>query len=279
MDALLDMLSRTEFARYVRCLIIKGGLHLDIESGKATISALDYKFRELSRLRKEASHEVFGHQEDPVFGTDSRHIVTGPVIQASSGDNIAWAPVASLIKRLPGLRVLEYRCLEQFPPILLDSIQEYKCNLHYMSFRLYSLLLDEPDPYEIALAMSPCLTKAQIRCNWRDSNGDDDFNQEAIMELVAGLAPNLKDIVIIGLNPPIPLLKRCRPRGVWRGLPGFVINQSIGLLSSLKILGSVNPNLETIQGWANYTDFGYLHYLCLGGGYDSYNMSNAGIGE
>ncbi|KAL1846782.1 hypothetical protein Daus18300_014152, partial [Diaporthe australafricana] len=48
----------------------------------------------------------------------------------------------------------------------------------------------------MALATSPCLYSVKVACSWRDSDGDDDFNHEAMMEPVASLAPNLKEVVI-----------------------------------------------------------------------------------
>jgi hypothetical protein len=76
-----------------------------------------------------------------------------------------------------------------------------QCKLHHLTFRLRTLLWDTPHPNEIALATSPCLQEVKIFCSWRDSDGDDDFNQEAIMELVAHLAPNLKQVTMVKFTP------------------------------------------------------------------------------
>jgi hypothetical protein len=44
------------------------------------------------------------------------------------------------------------------------------------------------------LATSPSLYRLDVVCAWRDSDGDDDFNLEAAMDLASGLAPNLKEV-------------------------------------------------------------------------------------
>ncbi|TGO15567.1 hypothetical protein BPAE_0557g00030 [Botrytis paeoniae] len=94
------------------------------------------------------------------------------------------------------------------------------------------------------LATSPSLVK--LTCALRDSDGDDDFNLEAIMELTSGLAPNLKEVIGLNLLPGRSL-KSVRLRGSWQGLPGFT--------------GGKN--------WARYTDFAFLQHLVLGGCYDA----------
>lgn len=274
-DTLIEILSRTESARHVRRLSITGSLGLDVEGGTAKLS-LDELYTE-KWFKETGAYEIFDGQE-PVFINNGEHVSTEPVIERSSEEDMAWAPVVSLIKTLPGLTTLEYDCRNQFPPLLLDAIEEHKCKLHHMTFRLRSLLSDTPDPYEMALATSPCLYKAQVRCAWRDSNGDDDFNQEAMMELAAGLAPNLKELVVVGLQPPIPFSKRHRPRGPWRGLPGFIPGKRTGSLTTLTFLGSVYMSVDTLQSWARHIDFGWLRHLGLAGGYTTSELRQRELG-
>lgn len=273
--ALIETLSRTESARHVRWLNIKGFLDLDLGEDEANIPEDD----SAAYFEMTGVDEILdGHE--PVFGTKSWQVCNGPVIKKASLEDVSWAPVVRLMKILPGLTTLEYNCRNQFPPLLLDAVHEHQCNLHHMTFRLRSLLSDPPDPYEMALATSPYLYKAQVQCAWRDSNGDDDFNERAMMELAAGLAPNLKEVILVGLEPPIPAVKKRRPRGSWRGLPGFVSGNGTGSLTSLIFMGTwFHWWLESIQNWAKHIDFGCLRHLGLGGGYTSYAWSNAGLTE
>lgn len=275
-DTLIEILSRTESARHVRRLSITGSLGLDVEGVTAKLSADELYTVEW--FKETGAYEIFDGQE-PVFQDNGEHVSTEPVIEKCSEEDMAWAPVVSLIKILPGLTTLKYDCRNQFPPLLLDAIEEHKCKLHHMTFRLRSLLSDTPDPYEMALATSPCLYKAQVRCAWRDSNGGDDFNEEAMMELAAGLAPNLKELVVVGLHPPIPFLKRRRPRGPWRGLPGFVPGKRTESLTTLTFLGPVYLSVDTMQSWARHIDFGWLRHLGLAGGYTTSELRQRGIDE
>ncbi|KAJ4420157.1 hypothetical protein N0V82_004499 [Gnomoniopsis sp. IMI 355080] len=46
----------------------------------------------------------------------------------------------------------------------------------------------------MAIATSPCLHSVSVQCVSWDSAGEFDYNYEAMLEIVAGLAPNLKEV-------------------------------------------------------------------------------------
>lgn len=268
-DALSETLSRTDSARHVRSLNLKGFLHVGGDyarkaaSDSGTVDPMSY-------IRNSGIEEILGGEE-PLFPSSGNHnLHTGAVIEKSSKEDMAWVPVVNLIKDLPGLKMLVYDCDNQFPPSLLDAIHEHPlCKLKHLTFWLLSLLQDVPDPYEMTLATSPSLCSIKVRCAWRDSYGDDDFNQEAVMELAAGLAPNLKEVIVVNFSPYVRAALQRRPRGTWRGLPGFVPNSGIGSLTSLSLLGCVNFwTPEVVRAWSQHTDFNRLQNLDLGGGYE-----------
>ena len=267
-DTLIEALSSTDSARHVRCLSMKGFLCLRPEvSDEPSIGARTMD--DMTYFEEAGVDEILAGEE-AIFPMSGWHVSHGePIIERSSKEDMAWAPVVSLIKRLPGLTTLVYDCRNQFPPSLLDAVHEHpKCKLKHLTFRLRSLLWDVPDPYEMALATSPSLYSVQVRCAWRDSNGDDDFNQEAMMELVAGLAPNLKQLVVANISPYMRSAHQRRPRGLWRGLPGFVYGSGIGSLTSLSLIGTLNGwTPDVLRAWTKHTDFGSLRHLALGGGY------------
>ncbi|KAI9678982.1 MAG: hypothetical protein M1822_007408 [Bathelium mastoideum] len=267
-DTLIEALSSTDSARHVRCLSMKGFLRLrPAVSGGPSIEA--GTMDDMHYFEEYGLDEILAGEE-AVFPTSGRHVSHGePIIERSSEEDMAWAPVIGLMKRLPGLTTLVYDCRNQFPPSLLDAVHEHpRCKLKHLTFRLRSLLWDVPDPYEMALATSPSLYSVRLRCAWRDSHGNDDFNQEAMMELVAGLAPNLEQLVVVNTSPYMYSAQRRRPRGLWRSLPGFVHDSGIGSLTSLSLLGTVDWwTPDVLRGWAKHTDFGFLRHLDLGGGY------------
>lgn len=93
------------------------------------------------------------------------------------------------------------------------------------------------------LATSPSLYRAKLVCAPRDSDGDDDFNLEAMMELTAGISPNLKEVIVLNLLPA-GSTKSLRPRGSWQGLPGFA-GGKVGSLTSLSLKGV--SHLESVS--------------------------------
>lgn len=210
--------------------------------------------------------EVLGDEEPYLHGWHCDH---GPV-EVSPEEDIAWAPVVHLIKALPYLTRLVYDCRNQFPPSLLDALHRHhpQCRLHHLTFRLRSLRWETPDLHEMAIATSPCLHRAKVRCAWRDSNAEDDFNQEAMLQLIAGLAPNLKELLVVEVIPTLSSRGLRIPREPWRGLPGFVPGSMTGSLTSLSLIGSVDFSPDFLQTWNKHTDFSSLRHMTLGGGWD-----------
>lgn len=265
--ALTEILSRADSARHVRHLKIKGFLSSteeDIgdsedEEGRFTLT------RETAWFKTTGIGEILTDEEPILF---AKHVCHEPVITKCSEEDVAWAPVVGLIKTLPHLATLVYDCRNQFPPSLLDVLHEHKprCKLHHLTFRLRSLQSDVIDPYEMALATSPCLYSAKVANCHRDSVGNDDFNQEAMMELVAGLAPNLKEVMIMNFSAA-GWWRFHDPRKRWKGLPGFVSGAGVGQLTSLSLVGKVRWSPGLLSGWAKHTDFRSLRRLTLGGGY------------
>lgn len=268
--ALVQVLSRTDSARHVRHLKIKGFLRLNVGGTDASGSEVQMPNDdpiEIACLQETEIGEILP-EEEVLFG--ARYVChhNEPVIERASEEDVAWAPVASLIKTLPHLTTLVYDCRNQFPPSLLDALHEHhpKCKLHHLTFRLPSLLWDTPHPYEMALATSPCLYALKAACGKRDPFGGDYFNQGALMEVVAGLAPNLKEVVVVNVRPSysqsFPQL-----RAVWESSPGFVLGSGVGSLTSLSLVGGICWTPHLLQEWAKHTDFLNLRHLALGGGY------------
>lgn len=88
--------------------------------------------------------------------------------------------------------------------------------------------------YEMQLATSPLLCAGKIVCSWRDTDGDNDSNKEAIME-ITGMVPSLREVIILAFEPMLAS-RYLRPRQTWQGLQGcmnksrsfdFVVTQRI----------------------------------------------------
>ncbi|KAJ4375273.1 hypothetical protein N0V83_002359 [Neocucurbitaria cava] len=117
------------------------------------------------------------------------------------------------------------------------------------------------------LATSPSLYRLKATCAYQDSDGDFDFNLDAVMELAAGLAPNLKEVTILDLFPNLSSRQRSVRKPLWQGLPGST-GKGIGSLTSLSLNGySGFTSPAKLQNWAKHTDFDNLQHLALGGSY------------
>jgi hypothetical protein len=213
-DRLVEALTCTESSRHIRCITIKGDLKLKAKKTEG------YS-QQTPCLVTTGLDEVL-MDEEPVFFHDLCEVYDEAVIKKSTEEDMAWAPVVSLLQADMRLNDLVYDCQSQFPPSLLRFLHEQhpQCRLHHLTFKFRTLLWGDPYLYEMKLATSPSLYRAKLVCAPRDSDGDDDFNLEAMMELTAGISPNLKEVIVLNLLPA-GSTKSLRPRGSWQGLPGF----------------------------------------------------------
>ena len=256
-NRLLEALSRTDSTHHVRRITIKGSLRLDAKKSNSDDRTLWWI--------NDGLEEILENEERINWG-DRYVVYDKPVIKKFSDEDMAWAPMVSLLQAIGHLKDLIYDCQSQFPPSLLKILHEKhpQCRLHHLTFRFRTLLWGVPYPYEMELATSPSLYRVKVACSQRDTDGDDDFNLEAVMELATGLAPNLKEVIVLGLQPALANRYR-RARDSWRSLPGYT-DKLMGSLTSLKLKGFsalISPTL--LQNWARHTDFSCLQDLTLGG--------------
>jgi hypothetical protein len=261
--SLIEVLSRTASARHVQRISIKGDIR--------------------SKARKTDENSPDADETEPPDGIQEilgSNISSGlrqfvvydePVIVKSSDEDIAWAPVVRLLQAVPCPRDLIYDCQSQFPPSLLEVLhqQHPRCRLHHLTFRFRTLLWGTPYPYEMELATSPSLYRLDVVCAWRDSDGDDDFNLEAAMDLASGLAPNLKEVSFFELWPIGCWRHDRRRREPWTGLPGLTGNVG-GSLTSWTWIGCndmVGPAFK--KNWRKNTDLAHLQHLTIGRFHDS----------
>ncbi|KAF2663624.1 hypothetical protein BT63DRAFT_429908 [Microthyrium microscopicum] len=267
-DRLIKAVSRTDSSHLIQQITIKGALRID---SKKNEEGYDQKkpWTDESGLSDILEEELFDYGGQYA-------VYDEPVIEKSSEEDMAWAPIVSFLQFNTRLKDLVYDCRSQFPPSLLRVLHEQQpqCRLHNLSFRFRTLLWGVPYPYEMELATSPSLYRVRVACGRRDSDGDDDFNLEAVMELTTGLAPNLKEVTILSLIP-YGSFRSTRPRGSWQGLPGFTGGR-VGSLTSLSIKGGASRLRApaSLQNWARHTDFTCLKQLELG---SSHHTNTSGL--
>lgn len=267
-DVLTEALSRTDSFRRIQKITIKGALKLKAKQIEGHRPRTPWSV-------KIGLDEIL--DEEPVSYRGCYAVYDESVMERSSEEDMAWAPMVTLLKAKLPLQDLVYDCQSQFPPSLLTILHERhpQCRLHHLSFKFRTLFWGVPYPYEMELATSPLLYRVKVRCSQRDTDGDDDFNQEAMMELAAGVAPNLTEVVILNLFPGGSGRSR-RPRGTFQGLPGST-GVKRGSLKSLSLKGI--SRLKTpalLQDWARHVDFACLQHLTLGGYFDEQSSGLSG---
>lgn len=159
------------------------------------ISTLDYRGHEYDVLRKHA-----GKPGGPIKDKDTAH-----------QKNRLWMPLADFILRLPRLDSIFYSSYYQIPPCILDSIlrSRSQCRLYITRFALWSLGPQGiTDPYELELITSPILhgigtasTSIYGYTNQDPALREHIYLDQALRHLVSGLTPQLKNLVMIQLQP------------------------------------------------------------------------------
>lgn len=188
-DAVCEALLRNDLFTCIRQIIVIGALRLKDKQiiGYPTHTPL---------LSPYYSKNIL--DEDPVNDEGMYAVYDESVIERLSEEDMAWAPLVNLLAAEIPLEDLVFDFQSQFAPSLLGMLQEQhpQCRLQHIAFKFRTLLWGVPKPCEMELATSPSLHAVKVTCAQRDSDGDDEFNLEAVMELVTGLAPNLSKVIV-----------------------------------------------------------------------------------
>ncbi|KAM3561575.1 hypothetical protein MY1884_002310 [Beauveria asiatica] len=191
-------------------------------------------------------------------------------------DEQPWQALVEFCKELPQLEDLVFASSDQFPRALLSELHENhrQSRLHMRYFGLGSLIHPELEqtpaihPDDIALATSPCLYSVVAVTSQYRYEQVVDYNEEAIMEMAAGLAPRLTNVCIIratmqGSQTPMSTI----PRPPWQGFPSSLIEAdrrqqpTLGHLQELVL--STCPAAEELLKWTRRTNFSQLQSLTL----------------
>ncbi|KAI1209109.1 uncharacterized protein F4807DRAFT_110383 [Annulohypoxylon truncatum] len=206
-----------------------------------------------------------------------------PVTRVYEADD-RWLPLVGLIQQLPALTDLIYQCPGQFPPCLLQALHQHRpeCRLHIDNFRLRSILPDPPiaDPHEFLIATSPCLYSISMAVDYT-YNSLPSHHVGAVLRLVTGLAPNLKEVHLF--RSKIRVWKQDQEHSSflphWRDLPIFkACPRILGSLSCLQLWGHIDePSIVTehvLADWSMHTDFTVLRTLRINSMIDENALSN-----
>jgi hypothetical protein len=187
-----------------------------------------------------------------------------------------WQPLARFVSSLH-LKELVWSSKEQLPRCILAVLHEQlpACRSYVRDFDLRSLhqeiTLQDIEETEYMLATSPCLYQIVAPYSKRDATGRANYNEEAVLKLSAGLAPNLKHVCVWdnSLMPSAEILRRTDERPEWRGFhlqsdsEWREIPETKGQLQSLAIDALRAVSGVQLASWICHTDFSVLQSLHL----------------
>ncbi|KAF2174117.1 hypothetical protein M409DRAFT_48991 [Zasmidium cellare ATCC 36951] len=214
----------------------------------------------------------------PDLGDDPREpwrsYATNHCPQLTRENDQDFAKLATFIDRLPALMDMVWASSDQLPPCVLSVLEQedraHRLRLYLRKFCIRSLSVRpgvpiEVDSYERRLATSPVLYSLASRCSAYDSEGNANFNQEAIMTMAASLAPNLKELFLCKDLPgrfPAILAASNVARQRWHGNEMGEGKQSKQKsLTTLVIAG--HSHVDELRVWHRKTDFAKLRTLKL----------------
>jgi hypothetical protein len=154
------------------------------------------------------------------------------------------------------------------PPLHRHHLE---CRLHIRTFNLRSLTQQDTDPHEFALATSPYLYSISVYYIGLDSDRNGEYNEEAALQIVSGLAPNLKDVHMFCVPTGWSLeLKDAVDSGIrqpWQGfsLDTYKTDIRPAKLASFELHGTSLITQPLLDTWNNYTDFSNLCIIKLVG--------------
>ncbi len=191
-------------------------------------------------------------------------------------DDNKWESLVNLVSQLSGLQDLIWACEIPFPPLLLDTLHQKlpDCRLHNMAFKLPSLHYHAHHPQDVdnrdfTLATSPNLTSALVPITHYDHDGNVAYNEEAVMQISAELALNLREVYVVR-RPIEACLERYeavkRGRPPWQGFfPNSPTKHGSGPPKQARLQRwSLHPaSISSFKLWENKLDFSTLQVLHL----------------
>ena len=269
--------------RHVRKLKISGSIPLsswnqkgeEIEEATSVSSALD-------KAAQDGDEDCANPFADL---PTSRPAIRGPPVpmprEAELRRQTAWGPLSLFVSTL-ALTDLIWASANPVPPSVLSALHGLKswCRLHVHTFYLPSLYypIDEAyrvDNHDLALAASPCLYSVMYLTRKWYTPGRIDYNEDALLQMASGLAPNLCNLRIQVHKSrvdgrPQSLRAWRAPARPWHGFhpTGTSADSALhtgrkGQLKSLQIRGSFCVTSAQLNLWEANVEFSHLQNLSL----------------
>ncbi|XP_065626067.1 uncharacterized protein LOC136066136, partial [Quercus suber] len=179
-----------------------------------------------------------------------------------------WKELLGFIQSLPAIEHLLWASREQIPPCIVRYLHHLTpvCRLHMENFRLDSLLVPRDQPVHISsadleIARSPALYSIS-KLEYTNVGGSRNFTDDAILEMAAGAAPNLKRVHQSRRGPPgANYMTSGAPDSSVTEWPAGLVHSAFDL-GSLEVLVLEGANAQhCLQTWSQHTDFTMLKTL------------------
>ncbi|KAE8160882.1 hypothetical protein BDV40DRAFT_313466 [Aspergillus tamarii] len=190
------------------------------------------------------------------------------VIKMGNKRNHVWKPVAELIRYLPALTDLFFRCGGQFPVCILDAMHRWapRSRLHLQAFFLQGMDTLTEDSQAHKVVFSPRLHSIMLQYSEKGVYSYDSspcYKMKTIQRLVKA-APNLKEVQITRREAPKSFTCAPIPRPLQQ--PKTEEGDTSLPPASLKLLRIIDqlplPAMSLID-WGKHTNFSELETLEL----------------
>ncbi|KAF2734454.1 hypothetical protein EJ04DRAFT_244422 [Polyplosphaeria fusca] len=199
-----------------------------------------------------------------------------------------WQPLAHCLGHCGGLKDLVWSSTARIPSSILRVIHEKlpRLRLHVNTFSLRSLsrLDHDVDMDEYLLATSPCLSSIHAISiyDYTDKTYSAlSYNEDAVMQLVAVLAPNIQTVGMwyqesgqwhgVDLDRNVYRMRRAmsNPRPTWAEIFGKKRDWPSKRTSSVKSLAlmSLDRGDQWLRNWTAHIDFTHLRRLEIDNGH------------
>ncbi|KAJ8092233.1 hypothetical protein PM082_024064 [Marasmius tenuissimus] len=172
-----------------------------------------------------------------------------------------WSPLIDLLSRLTGLREVVFDCAERVPIILLQLLEDKhpSCHLHVNKWTRIRSDVKANDPYEEALARSPCLRSISARFA-HNAASTLDFNDAAFQRILA-LSPNLEELRYSSRA----MTRDLGVAGIATEIKKFEVERPVKKTRMKKIRwGIMYHGLLILQRWESFFDLRNIETLELG---------------
>ncbi|KAL0571077.1 hypothetical protein V5O48_010885 [Marasmius crinis-equi] len=223
--------------------------------------------RELGSAIRRRVRKVVVHSNSVVWegDTNTRRFEEPPFVPSEELIQAKWGSFIEFISRVANLREVVFDCPERVPIILLKALEENHpaCRLHVKNWTRLRSDVKVGDPYEEALARSPCLRSIDA-CFLTGGLGMD-LNYAAFERILA-ISPNLEAIgyttrAVGGCE--VYVVDFAQRAEAEREAEKFTVLHPVRK-SGLKKIRWSGLNYSTLQRWDSFIDLGKVEALDLG---------------